>query len=287
MPVLPQLNFAPGIDIFDISDPLKPRRKAGYRHADEKGDHLIRLALAPNRLYAIDNKRGIEILQRAENGTLTRLHGIKVPSGAPWGLTAAGPYLALTTLLNALYMYDVETPTQPKLLSHVPYGGSAVTAKDDILYIAVRGRSGIPGGLRLVEGFSTISGKAYRPLKARGVAPLPGPQPDTHRVPRAYTYHTPSTVVSNAVSTAETGVASARLAVRDYWGVSGRIQYALSNNGGGQWHDVEPGVWFHFPQPGRALRWRATLRTTDVVHTPVLEQIRIEVSNATRISVEN
>ena len=38
-------------------------------------------------------------------------------------------------------------------------------------------------------------------------------------------------------------VASARLQVRDYWGISGRIQYALSNDGGEQWHDVEPGTW--------------------------------------------
>ncbi len=267
-----------GIDVFDIRDPLQPKRKAGYRHADQKGDHIIRLALAPNRLYAIDNKRGIEILQRDENATLTRLQNIEVPSGAPWGFTAPGPYLAVTTLLNALYMYDVSTPSQPKLLSQVPYGGSAVVAKDDLLYIAVRGRRGIPGGLRLVEGFSTITEKAYGPLKARGVAALPGSQPDTYRVPRAYTYHSPSTVVSHAVSATEVDVALARLQVQDYWGVSGRIQYAMSNNGGEQWHDVEPGTWFQFPQSGRDLRWRATLETVDVVHTPALDRITIEVA---------
>lgn len=273
-----------GIDVFDISNPLQPRHKAGYRHADQKGDHIIRLALAPERLYAIDNQRGIQILQRAANGTLTWLHSMQVPSGAPWGLTAAGPYLAVTTLLNAFYMYDVGTPTQPTLLSEVPYGGSAITVKDDVFYIAVRGRSGVPGGLRLVEGFSTISGKAYRPLKARGVAALPGAQPDTYRVPRAYTYHAPSTVVSTAVSSAEIGLAAARLHVQDYWGVAGRIQYALSNNGGQQWHDVEPGTWFQFPQPGQDLRWRATLETADVVHTPALEQVTIDAAPAGRIA---
>ncbi|WP_218673821.1 chitobiase/beta-hexosaminidase C-terminal domain-containing protein [Candidatus Entotheonella palauensis] len=271
-----------GIDIFDIRDPLQPKRKAGYRHADEKGDHIIRLTLVPNLLYAIDNKRGIQILQRTENGSLTWVHGMEVPSGAPWGFTASGPYLAVTTLLNALYMYDVSTPTEPKLLSQVPYGGSAVTAKDDMLYIAVRGRRGIPGGLRLVEGFSTISGKAYRPLKARGVASLPGAQPDTYRVPRAYTYHSPSPVVSRAVSTTEIDVVSARLQVQDYWGTSGRIQYALSNDGGEQWHDAEPGTWLQFPQPGRDLRWRATLETSDVVHTPALDRITIEVATNSR-----
>ncbi len=267
-----------GIDILDISDPLQPRRKAGYQHADEKGDHLIRLAAAPDRMYAIDNKRGIQILQRAEDGTLTHLHGMKVPSGAPWGLTAVGPYLALTTLLNAMYMYDVSTPTQPRLLSRVPYGGSSVTAKDDILYIGVRGRRGVPGGLRLVEGFSAVSGKTFQHFKARGVASLPSATPDTYLVPRAYPFHSPSTAISAAVSTAEIDVASARLQVQDYWGASGRIHYALSNNGGEQWHDVEPGVWFRFPQPGRDLRWQATLETSDVVHTPALERITIEVA---------
>jgi hypothetical protein len=267
-----------GIDIFDIRDPLQPRRKTGYRHADKKGDHIIRLALAPHLLYAIDYERGIEIFQRAASGTLTRLQGLQVPSGAPWGFTAVGPYLVVTTLLNDLYMYDVGTPTQPTLLSQSPYGGSAVVAKDDLLYIAVRGHRGVPGGLRLVEGFSTISGKAYRPLKARGVVALPGPQPDTYRVPRAYTYHSPSTVVSTAVSTAEIDVEAARLQVQDYWGTSGHIQYALSNDGGAQWHDVEPGTWFSFPQPGRDLRWRATLETANLVHTPVLDRITLEVT---------
>jgi hypothetical protein len=267
-----------GIDIFDIRHPLQPRRKTGYRHADTKGDHLIRLALAPHHLYAIDYKRGIEIFQRAANGTLTRLQGLQVPSGAPWGLTTAGPYLVVTTLLNDLYMYDVSTPAQPNLLSQSPYGGSAVVAKDDLLYIAVRGHRGVPGGMRLVEGFSTISGKAYLSLKTRGVVALPGPQPDTYRVPRAFTYHSPSTVVSSALSSVEVNVASARLQVQDYWGASGYIQYALSNDGGAQWHDVEPGTWFSFPQPGWDLRWRATLATANVVHTPVLDRITIEVA---------
>ncbi len=267
-----------GIDIIDISDPLQPRRKAGYRHADSKGDHLIRLAATSDRVYAIDNKRGIQILQRAEDGTLTHIHGITVPSGAPWGLTAVGPYLAVTTLLNAMYMYDVSTPTEPRLLSHVPYGGSSVTAKDDMFYIGVRGRRGVPGGLRLVEGFAAVSGKAIEHFKARDITTLPGATPDSRLVPRAYTYHSPSTAISAAVSTAEIDVASARLRVEDYWGASGRIHYALSNNGGEQWHDVEPGVWFLFPQPGWDLRWRVTLETTDVVHTPALEQITIEVA---------
>lgn len=267
-----------GIDVVDISDPLRPRRKAGYRHTDKRGDHLIRLAATPIRICAIDNKRGIQILQRAKDGTLTRLHGMKVPSGAPWGLTAVGPYLAVTTLLNAMYMYDVSTPTQPRLLSHVPYGGSSVTAKDDILYIGVRGRRGVPGGLRLVEGFAEVSGKTYRHLNARGVTALSGATPDTYLVPRAYTFHSPSAAISAAVSTAEIDVASARLQVQDYWGAFGRIHYALSNNGGEQWHDVEPGVWFRFPQPGRDLRWRATLETADAVHTPAVELITIEAA---------
>jgi hypothetical protein len=273
-----------GIDIFDIRDPLHPKRKGGYRHADQKGDNLLRVVLAPNLLYAIDSKRGMQILQRHDNDTLTLLHDFDVPSGAPWGMTLTGPYLAITTLLNDLYMYDVSMPTRPKLLSQAPYGGSAVVAKDDILYIAVRGRRGVPGGLRLVEGFSTISDKDYRPLKARGVAALSGPQPDTYRVPRAYTYHSPSTVVSTALSTAEIDVTAARLQVQDYWGASGRIQYALSNDGGAQWHDIEPGTWLSFPQPGWDLRWRAILETTDVVQSPVLEQVIIDVAPGSPIA---
>ena len=60
--------------------------------------------------------------------------------GAPWALTAVGPYLFITTLLNALYVVDITTPSQPRLLSTASYGGAgaqAVAALSTLPYAAV------------------------------------------------------------------------------------------------------------------------------------------------------
>lgn len=64
--------------------------------------------------------------------------------------------------------------------------------------------------------------------------------------------------------------------VQDFWGPSGRIHYELSNDGGVHWYQVQPGESHHFPTPGTALRWRATLVSTDLATPPVLETIRID-----------
>jgi hypothetical protein len=165
-------------------------------------------------------------------------------------------------------------------LSTDPYGGSAVTALDRLLYIAVRGRSGVPGGLHLVEAFAAVPDEALGPLKARGVVSLPAASPGMRRVHRAYIFRSPSVVESIAISIPEAPVRHARLQVQDFWGSAGRIDYALSTDGGAHWHPAQPGVWLRFPTPGTEMRWRATLETADVVQTPVLESIRIEVSGA-------
>ena len=73
---------------------------------------------------------------------------------------------------------------------------------------------------------------------------------------------------------------AAVLQVQDFWGPSGRISYELSNDGGTHWHPVEPGERYHFPQPGTDLRWRATLVSTDLLTTPVLETIRIDYTTS-------
>ncbi len=269
-----------GIQVLDVRTPAQPVLGTPYHHSDEEGDHIIRLLAHEHTLYAIDNERGIQILRRSDAGVLRLEASVTVPRGAPWGLTAAGPYLFVTTLLHSLYSFDLTTPSQPRLLSTSPYGGSALRAAGPALYIAVRGRRGVPGGLRLVEGFAAVPERALRPVQAQGVVALPGPTPDTRLVHRAYTFHSPGLAESVGVSSPDILVRTARLRVHDFWGATGRIRYALSPDGGKQWHPAQPGVWVRFPASGTELRWRATLETTDVVSTPMIERVRIDVADA-------
>jgi hypothetical protein len=265
-----------GIQVVDVSTPEQPQVEIPYHHADGEGDHILRLTGHQNLLYAIDNQRGVQVLSRSTEGQWQLESSVTVPRGAPWGLTAVGPYLFVTTVLHSLYVMDMSIPSQPRLRSTVPGGGSAIAASDGVLYIAVRGKRGVPGGLRLVEAFTPIPEHALPPLQAQHVVTLPGPTPGTRLANRADIFQSPGVVESTVLSPPDISVRTVRLLVRDFWGTSGHIDYALSNDGGLHWHPVQPGVWYHFATAGSELRWRATLTSTNVVMTPYLDIIRIE-----------
>ena len=266
-----------GIQLIDIRTPTQSVLTIPYRHIDNQGDHIIRLSISGNRLYAIDTQRGLQILQRLKDGTLDLQHSFRVPQGAPWGLTTVGPYLFVTTLLSSLYTFDTTNISKPVLLSTLDTGGSALTASEGLLYIAVRGHRGVPGGLEIVDAFAQISERSFQLLKPYGVVSLPGHQPDTHQVYRSYIFHTPGMATSTVISQPGIPMHAARLSVHDFWGSPGQIQYALSNDGGAHWHPAEPGVWLNFPSTGEELRWRASLQTKDSVITPHLDQLHIDI----------
>jgi len=182
--------------------------------------------------------------------------------------------------LNSLYVVDVTTPAQPRWLGTAPYGGADIYGAGRSLYMAVRGRRGVPGGLRLVEAFTTVPQSMVPHLYERGVVTLPSADPEMFLVNRAYTFHAPGVVQSTALSSPDISVQTALLQAQDFWGASGRIHYELSNDGGAHWHQVQPGERYHFPNPGTELRWRATLVSTDLTTTPVLESITIDYATS-------
>jgi hypothetical protein len=263
-----------GIQVVDVSAPQQPQLRPPYHHSDGKGDEIIRLLAHAQYLYALDGQRGVQILTGSETGRLQLYGSVAGLEGAPWALTAVGPYLFITTLLNSLYVVDITTPSQPRLLSTAPYGGAGVYAAGRYLYIAVRGSRGVPGGLRVVETFAAVSPDATQYWHALGVPALADGA--TFLVNRAYTFNAPGVVQSTVLSPPGTPVLSASLHVEDFWGSSGHISYELSNDGGLQWQQVQPGEAWHFATPGTELRWRATLLSTDLATTPTLEAVRLE-----------
>lgn len=269
-----------GIQVVDVSTPLQPTLKTPYHHSDRKGDDIIRVLAHQQHLYAVDGKRGVQIIAASATGTLQFRGTFTDLEGAPWAMAAQGPYLFVTTLLNSLYVVDVTTPAQPRLLSTAPYGGAGLYADRRHLYIAVRGSRGVPGGLRVVETFTTVSAETLQHLRAFGIPYLPGETSETFLVNRAYTFNTPGLVQSTVLSRPDIPVLSALIHVEDFWGSTGRIEYELSNDGGVHWQPVQPGEWVQFIQPGTDLRWRATLFSTDLATTPLLEMVRIQYTTA-------
>jgi hypothetical protein len=269
-----------GMQEVDCRIPLQPVPGAQYRHHDGAGDQIIRLLADQQHLYAIDGQRGLQLLNRPAPGQLRLQGSFVAPEGALWALTMRWPYLFVTTVLNSLYVLDMTTPAQPRLLSTAPYGGADIYDAGQALYMALRGRRREPGGLRLVDAFTTVPHAMVPHLQAHGVVTLPEADSETHLVNRAYTFNAPGVVQSLALSPPDVPIYAAVLQVQDFWGSSGRISYELSNDGGTHWHLVEPGERYHFPQPGTDLRWRATLASTDLLSTPMLETIRIDYTTS-------
>ena len=273
-----------GIQEVDFSTPLHPTPGFRYHHHDGKGDHIIRLVAHQQTLYAIDSQRGLQILARPEPGQLRLQGSFATPDGAPWGLTAVWPYVFVTTLLNSLYVVDVTTPSQPRLLSTAPYGGADIHGVGRSLYLALQGRRREPGGLRLLDAFAAVSPPALQRLRERGVVALPSADPATLLVNRAYTFNSPGVVQSAALSPPDVPIHTALLQVEDFWGAAGSIRYELSNDGGVHWHQVQPGERYRFASPGTELRWRATLMSTDLATTPVLETLKIDYTTSEQAS---
>ena len=269
-----------GIQEVDCRNPLQPVPGVQYRHHDGAGDQIIRLLAEQQHLYAIDSQRGLQLLSRPAPGQVRLQGSFVAPEGALWALTMRWPYLFVTTVLHSLYVLDVTTPAQPRLLSTSPYGGADIYGAGQALYMALRGRRREPGGLRLVDAFTAVPHAMLPHLQARGVVTLPGADPENPLVNRAYTFNVPGVVQSLALSPPDVPIHTAVLQVQDFWGPAGRIAYELSNDGGAHWHQVEPGERYHFPQPGADLRWRATLVSTDPLTTPVLETVRLDYTTS-------
>lgn len=265
-----------GIQTVDFRTPVQPLFVDAYHHVDNKGDAMLRLIAAGSRVYAIDSERGLQILNGLPAGPLHLQGSLAFPEGAPWALTVVDPYVFISTLLNTLYVVDASNPVQPHLISSAPYGGAGLYATDQYLYMAVRGQRGVPGGLRVLETFATVSQDLLAPFQARGAQPLPGRLPNTMMINRAFTVNAPGTVQSTMFSPRDVAVHAARLQVDDFWGVSGHIHYELSNDGGVHWDAVQPGVWHLFAESGADLRWRATLLSADLMTTPLIETVWID-----------
>lgn len=270
-----------GIEAIDLQIPSQPKRLVTYHHQDGEGDRIIRLIVDGQTVYAIDGGRGLQILAMTGNGSLQLRGQANIPKGAPWALTTVGPYVFVTTLLNALYVFDATNLSQPHLISTAPYGGAGIIADGRHLYIAVRGSRGTPGGLRIVEAFAAVSEAEMRALRRLGIASMAGERPDQLVVNRAYVFNTPGVVQSTGLSFADGAVREALLRVEDFWPRQGRIDYSLSNDGGATWQTALPGQPIRFAKAGADLRWRAALRSAVPTLTPLLQVIWVDAVTET------
>ncbi len=92
-------------------------------------------------------------------------------------------------------------------------------------------------------------------------------------IPHEFFYN--RTAMAESTTIAQSPVTSATLLV-DQTLDGGTARYYLSNDGGGSWDEVVPGLSHRFRAPGNALRWRSVLGAgADRSSTPVVREIRI------------
>jgi hypothetical protein len=89
-------------------------------------------------------------------------------------------------------------------------------------------------------------------------------------------YHTAhGRAASLRVNAESTAIPNATLTVTATLPANTGVTWWLSNNGGGQWFLVRPGVNFEFPTLGADLRWRAELGSLSPLLSPRVDELRI------------
>jgi hypothetical protein len=105
---------------------------------------------------------------------------------------------------------------------------------------------------------------------------LVGNYGQANRLYRRTLYHTGQGCAGSLRVDTETGnIGQASLTPAASLPPNTAVTYWLSNNGGGQWFIVRPGVMFVFPTAGSDLRWRAELHSLSPVRTPRINLIQI------------
>lgn len=121
-----------GLDIMDISDPLKPRRMSQFKD----GGMAFSIQIVGPHAYITEYKAGLKILDISDSSNPT-LIGEYNNGGETNALHVAGGKAYVCDKLQGLEILDVTDPTHPILLGTFMGGGSVV-------------------GVRLVDDFALV-----------------------------------------------------------------------------------------------------------------------------------
>lgn len=246
-----------GIAVIDVSQPTAPRL-LGYvqPHADEPDTKVVRLAAGDGYLYASNTHSQLWVLSLASPRQPRLQQRLSNPHGTLWGLALHGYLLYATTILHHLMIYDVSHPAQIRQLAEAGRGARDLVILPPHLLLATESYRGRGGGLWVLD----IQALHAPDGEALNLAAFRAPQ---------------AQVQSLKVDAATQVLDRVTLQAQAWTGAYGHITYEVSNNGGGSWAQVLPGVSYHFPTPGSDLRWRAMLYGTIPLADPALYELQL------------
>ena len=121
-----------GLLVFDLSEPLKPRKVTTLKLADWAYD----VTVISNRAYVACSDAGLEIVD-ISNPETPRSLGVAATEGEIWDVDVSGNYAYLASTGYGLEVVDISDETNPQRVAGFPGNRAAggVRVRGDIVYV--------------------------------------------------------------------------------------------------------------------------------------------------------
>ena len=229
-----------GLLVVDISNPSSPTAVGSY---DTPGT-ARGIFVSGDFAYIADEDGGLQIIDISSPFSPTFVTSYATP-GIAFRLFVSGNYAYIADEASGLQIVDISDPYHPE-------NASAYNPVD------------------YVYGVSVAGDHAYIAIQNNGLLVL------RVRNNKARQFVTPSSAQSTIVySSSSITINKATLNPTDSQPPDTSIIYELSADGGANWESVSPGVEHVFSIPGNQLKWRATLASSNILITPMINNLSI------------
>jgi hypothetical protein len=171
-----------GLQVFDVSDPVRPRPIGSYATGFARG-----LALSGNHLYVAAS--GLQVIDISNPTRPTRVGWLGRSDMDAHAIAITGHYACVADRSRGLHVIDISDPTQPRHigrysksnLAAVAVSGNLAWASDELIDISDprnprRVAGGLSGAALVMVGQLAYVGEAYGRLKVVDIGRLANPQ---------------------------------------------------------------------------------------------------------------
>ena len=230
-----------GMLVIDINDPSSPFLAGSFVTADRALD----ISVSGDYAYIADFTNGLKVVDISDPSSPSDVSSCLF-SDFSWGVFVSGDHAYVAAGLGGLQVVDINIPSSPILVDTYVTLGDAhdVVVSGDYAYVADGG-----AGLKIVE---------VRKNRAR--------QFDSLCIAQS----------NNVFSASTSSIKSATLVVNANTPTLTSISYSLSADGGSNWETITPELEHIFSNTGDQLKWKAVLTTTDVLASPIINNLSID-----------
>ncbi|NHJ14862.1 MAG: hypothetical protein EAX95_14370 [Candidatus Thorarchaeota archaeon] len=271
-----------GILIYDITDPTAVVSIANYTGPDDKGFNTIEKR--GDYLFALEmgsSLSGLQIINVTDNANPTFVSRCITP-GTSYNLYLHDEY-AFASSGNDLVVISISDLSNPSIISSAWFEGPTfgrLYVDDEFAFSMSTTYGLLAMDIRNVYDLhpAVINSDALGRILVLGsyVYVFSSDELEVYELHWAYSADAVSTTIYTAPG-ANFTIAHATLTVNDTIGADTSIDYYLSADNGVHWEEVESGAVHSFTNKGTQLKWKAELRTTTPMLTPVLYEVNVTI----------